>query len=164
MVEALNDAAVQLVTDCPDLFAVGFCGDDHRMRTPGWNVQVVDALRSMGTGIVYCNDLIHGAGLATQVFMTADIVKALGYMAPPTFHHLYIDNVWMDWGAGARCRQYLSEVVVEHMHWTAGKAEGDATYDRVNATWGHDEIAYREYHDGPALAADVAKIRALQGG
>lgn len=132
MVFALNGAAKYVIEGWHP-FAVGFAGDDHRLRTPGWDTEYVKALREMGTGIVYGDDLFQGEKLPTQCAMTVDIIEALGYMAPPTLRHLYVDTWWKALGEGAGCLRYLPQVIIEHMHPIAGKAEWDAGHARVNS-------------------------------
>ena len=167
MVEALNAAAVAYargllgLLDAP--FAVGFLGDDHRPRTKGWDASYLEALRELGSGIVYGNDLLQRAELPTQCAMTTDIVTALGYMAPPALTHLYVDNVWLELGRRAECGRYLPDVVVEHCHPIAGKAAWDEGYERVNnaAMYRRDEQAFLNYFVC-GLTGDVMKIRALR--
>lgn len=168
MVEALNMAAVDTVSPrnaeaFPAPFAVGFMGDDHCPRTVGWDAAYLEALRELGTGIVYGNDLLQGERIPTQVAMTSDIVRALGYMAPPTLTHLYVDNFWKDLGQRAGCLRYLPDVVVEHRHPFAGKADMDAGYVRVNSAsmYERDQTAYGLYY-AEQLPADVAKVRTLR--
>lgn len=163
MVDALNHSAMFAI-DPPGLTAVAFMGDDHRPRTKGWDAAYLAALQDLGTGIVYGNDLLQRDRLATQVAMTADIVRALGYMAPPTLHHLYVDNYWMALGAGAECLRYLPNIIVEHLHPVAGKADWDDGYRRVNdkAMYVRDEAAFCTLAESGALAGDIAKVRALR--
>lgn len=162
MVEALNMCAVGQLASNP--FAIGFMGDDHCPRTYGWDEKYLAALRELGTGIVYGDDLLQGRDLATQCAMTSDVIRELGYMAPPSLTHLYVDNFWMTLGAGADCIRYLPDVVIEHRHPVAGKAAWDANYARVNdrAMYAKDEAAFRDYVQS-GLDADVAKVRALRG-
>lgn len=145
-------------------FAVGFMGDDHRPRTKGWDQFYLDALRELGTGIVYGNDLLQGERIPTQVAMTSDIVRALGHMAPPPLIHMYFDDYWKELGTRAGCIRYLPDVVVEHMHPLAGKAEWDAGYERVNAKsmYAADHAAYTRWRY-MNLPAEVAKVKALRG-
>lgn len=148
----------------PSAFAIGFMGDDHWPMTPGWDVSLVEALRKLGAGLVYGNDLHHGERLPTSVAMTADIPRALGYLAPPTFRHLYVDNYWLQLGQGADAIRYLPDVVIEHRHPIAGKAPMDHRYEVVNAPlmqaldkgalWGHVKSG--------AMARDVELVRALR--
>lgn len=141
---------------------VGFMGDDHVPRTLRWDRRICAVLSEMKTGIVYGDDGMQGPLLPTAVFMTSDIVKAVGYMAPPAMTHLYVDNVWRDWGQATKKLQYLPDVSIEHMHPQAGKAEWDEGHIRVNgeAMWAHDAEAYRVYV-AEQETADIEKIRAL---
>jgi hypothetical protein len=170
MVEALNMRSADLVSGemseglVPPSFAIGFMGDDHRPRTLGWDRAYVDALSDLGTGIVYGDDLFQGRRLPTQCAMTADIVRALGYMAPPALTHLYVDNFWLSLGEQAQCIRYLPDVVIEHRHPVVGKAQWDEGYQRVNdgTMYAKDSAAFADYCR-TALAEDVAKVRALRG-
>lgn len=163
MVESLNYAA-NAYLGAGEPFAVGFMGDDHRPRTRGWDEQYLAALRAMGTGIVYGNDLLQGQNLPTQCAMTSDIVRALGYMAPPELRHMYVDNFWLTLGREAGCIRYLPDVVVEHMHPVAGKAEWTEGHKRVNtnAIYNHDYAVYYRWATEGQSDADVAKVRALR--
>jgi hypothetical protein len=121
---------------------------------------------------VYGNDLLQGANLPTAVFMTSDIIRALGWMVPPSLQHLYVDDSWRDLGRSAACLQYLPDVVIEHVHPFAlgadhrPKAELDDGYRRVNApgVYAADEAAYRAWHRSGAFARDVQAIIALRAG
>lgn len=159
MVEALNITAVNYASQA---FAIGFMGDDHCPRTYGWDSEYLGALRELGTGIVYGNDLLQGEKLPTQCAMTADIIRALGFMALPSLRHMYVDNFWLDLGREADRLFYLPDVVVEHMHPIAGKADWDEGHRRVNdqQVYDADAAAYAEYRLD-RFAADVAKVVAL---
>lgn len=176
MVEALNLCAADVVSPRPNHvfahlntgeppLAIGFMGDDHRPRTVGWDTAYLDALEEMGTGIAYGDDLLQGEQLPTQVAMTTDIVRTLGHMAPAPLRHMYVDNYWLDLGQGADCLRYLPDVVVEHLHPLAGKAEWDEGHRRVNdaSVYAADRTAYRRYKV-EHLAQDVAAVRGLRHG
>lgn len=144
-------------------YAVGFAGDDHLPRTPGWVGRYLAALRRMGTGIVFCDDGYQGENIPTQWAMTADIVRALGRMVPAPVDHLYCDNAVRDLGRGADRLTYLPDVLIEHMHPVAGKAPSDAQYDRVNGReqYRHDRAAYRGWARNGGLAHDIEIVRTL---
>lgn len=160
MVKTLNLAALQYA---PKAYAVAFMGDDHRPRTIGWDLAYLDALRGMETGLVYGNDLLQGENIPTQVAMTANIVQALGHMAPPPLTHLFVDNYWLVLGKAAGRIRYLADVIVEHMHPFAQKAAMDDGYARVNAStmYAADGAAYTTYNDSGNLARDIAKVKNL---
>lgn len=124
-VRPLNYGAMRAVDDGVD--AVLFLGDDHLPRTLGWDVILLDELQKHP--LVYGDDLLKGRALSSHVAMRPDVIRTLGWMAPPTFEHLYADNCWMDLGA-----HYLgdNEVIFEHMHPLAGKADWDWQYEDAN--------------------------------
>ena len=156
MVDALNREA--LIAAGGSSRAIAFMGDDHRPRTVGWDAAYLDALEKL-PGLVYGNDLIQGANLPTQVAMTAEVVRALGHMAPPPLTHLYVDNYWRDLGHATGCITFLSDVVVEHLHPVVGKASWDEGYRRVNdeAMYDKDAAAYATYWAQHG-AGDVAAV------
>lgn len=168
MVDALNLAADYLTGGGSSFigeqpFSIGFMGDDHRPRSAGWDKLYLDALREMGTGIVYGNDLLQGENLPTQCAMTSDIVRALGWMSPPSLTHLFLDNIWKIIGNGAGCLRYLPDVIVEHMHPVAGKADWDEGHVRVNSPemYERDHEAFTRWLR-TSMVEDVAKVRALR--
>jgi hypothetical protein len=137
---------------------IGFVGDDHRFRTPGWDRRVTQALRH--GGFAYGDDLYQRENLPTAVFISGPIVEKLGWFCPPAQMHLYLDNAWKYLGERSGSLHYLSDVIIEHMHPAAGKATWDEGYARVNAVqmYDKDRIAYESWllH---AAGADVSKVR-----
>lgn len=166
MVEALNLAVQDLLVGGPQPFAIGFMGDDHRPRTRGWDEAYLTELHKLGTGMVYGNDLLQGGNLPTQIAMTSDIPRALGYMAPPCLTHLYVDNYWRNLGQRAGCLSYLKDVTVEHVHPVTGKVEWTPGHRRVNTQemYNADSHAYNAYVAAGHLAEDVETLSALRRG
>lgn len=129
-----------------------FLGDDHRPRTKNWDVHFINALDELEVGIVYGNDLFQGEGLPTAVAMTGNIVKALEGMVPPGMIHLYLDNFWLQLGKDLNGIRYFPNIIIEHLHPVAGKAEWDAGYTSVNAeeVYSADQKAFVDYMESPA--------------
>lgn len=73
---------------------VGFCGDDTRFLTPGWDGLVVAQLRD-GPAIVWGMDGTSQKPWPSTCFISSGIVKALGYMVPPTLRRGYFDVFWI---------------------------------------------------------------------
>lgn len=159
-----NWAVADLLAEGPPVAAIGFMGDDHWPVTVGWDSLMMAELDSLGIGLVYGNDLHMGERLPTAVVMSANIPRALGYLAPPTFRHLFVDDYWLRLGRDAAAIRYLPDVVLEHRHPFAGKAKLDTGYERVNAPlmgaldkgalWGHIQTG--------AMARDVATVVSLR--
>ena len=158
MAKPLNFAA-NLMKDKYRHFA--FLGDDHRPRTKNWDVEFINKLDELGTGLVYGNDLLQGENLATAVAMTGNIVKELGGMVPQNMIHLYLDNFWMTLGKDLNALAYMPEVILEHLHPVAGKAEWDEQYREVNApeVYSADKKALDDYLASEAYIKLLAALR-----
>lgn len=126
---------------------ISFLGDDHRVRTPGWDATLYAPIFESGYGVAYGNDLFQSQDLPTAVMLSTAITKVLGFFAPPVLIHLYMDNFWRDLGTALDRYFYFNDVIIEHMHPFAGKGEMDAGYAEVNAreVGSHDQLEYQKY-------------------
>lgn len=142
---------------------LAWMGDDHLPITKHWDQRYREELDN-GAGIVYGNDLVMGESIATQLAFTPDIVKALGRALPEDFIHLYIDNYFMALGEKIGGSVYLPDVIVQHLHPVAGKAEQDLTYTEANSqeNWSNDKRVFEEYIIYE-LPNDVEKIEYYRG-
>jgi hypothetical protein len=138
---------------------ITFMGDDHLVRTDAWDEKLYEPIHNRGFGISYGNDLFQGENLPTQVMMSTNIIKVLGFMAPPKQIHLFMDNFWKLFGQVLGCLDYNPDVIIEHMHYMAGKSKADAQYLEVNASdvSNHDALAFREYCENQ-LKDDAIKV------
>jgi len=138
-------------------------GDDHRPRGD-WNLKLIEAIEAMpgGVGIAYGNDLLQGPDLPTAWVVSADLVRAVGWMMLPTCAHMYVDNAVLELGRAAGCIAYRPDVVIEHLHPAAGKAAWDDSYRASNAAARHqaDRQAFDAWR-GAGLAGDAVKVKAL---
>ena len=157
LVKATN-ARLDRFWDRCDVF--GHVGDDHLFRTPGWDIEINMTLLAE-PGVAYGNDGFQGEAVPTAAFVSTKVVKALGWLALPTAHHLYIDNTWRRLGEELGSLHYLPDVLIEHMHPAAGKAEMDAGYAQNNAPemYGHDFLAFQSWVAGP-MVDDIARVKA----
>jgi len=139
---------------------LAWMGDDHLPITKGWDQRYRDELGKMDAGIVYGNDLVMGASIATQLAFTSNIVKALGYAVPEGFVHLFIDNYFMDLARELGNITYLSDVIVQHLHPISGHAEEDQTYEEASSpeNWSNDYSRFQKYVS-EELSVDVGKIK-----
>lgn len=140
---------------------LSFMGDDHRPRTQSWDLRLANMIDT-GPGIAYGNDLLQGANLPTAVMMSAEIVEAIGYMVPPVLVHMYMDNFWKELGTALGALTYRDDVIIEHMHYLAGKSQIDAGYKEVNhqSVYEKDAEAFHKYI-AETFLSDIAKIQAF---
>jgi hypothetical protein len=144
----------------PDYDYICFMGDDHLPRTGGWDTKLAEAI---GTepGIAYGNDLLQGENLPTAVVMSSKIIRATGFMSPPALKHLFLDNYWLAMGNALENVNYLPDVIIEHLHYTNGKAALDDRYVAVNTVEMHngDQAIFAEYL-ATEFANDVENVKA----
>lgn len=145
-------------------FALGFMGDDHVPETEGWAQRFLESLQALRSGIVYADDGLRGEELPTQWVMTADIVRSLdNRLSVAPVSHLYCDNAVLDLGRAAGCIRYLPDVMIRHAHYTAGLAEKDEQYAKVNSReqFAKDKAIYESWRRDQ-LPVDTATVRALR--
>jgi hypothetical protein len=158
LVDWTNRVATYSASDFPYLASLG---DDHLPETTGWDVRLMGAIEAIGgTGIAYGDDTIQGSSLPTAVVMSSNIVRVLGYMAPPELQHLYPDNFWRDLGQAAGCLAYCPDVVIRHEHPIAGRVAWDDSYRVSNSgeQYERDRVAYERYKL-ERFESDVMKVR-----
>jgi hypothetical protein len=156
LVKKLNLAAMAILNEYR---IICFVGDDVVFQTPGWEKQIVDHMKVNSPCVAYCNDLLQGENLPNNVFLSSEIVEALGYMCPPELKHYYIDNFWKDLGIrlGHRGLKYFPDIVIEHMHWSNGKMEKDQLYTESERMMGEDRQAFDKYRI-ERFDSDIQKI------
>lgn len=160
--KSLNDGAVLLldILEFPLYDHFIFMGDDHLPRTQGWNQALVQAI-GLDTGFAYGNDLLQGANLPTAYAMSRNLVDDLRGMTFPGCFHLYFDNFVKQLGLDINCLRYLPDVIIEHMHPVAGKAEMDEGYERVNEPkwYEADLLTLQRYFISAEYAALITKYK-----
>src|SRR3972149_11989344 len=132
----------------------GFICDDGIPRTPGWDKELE---KTAGSWHLACsNDLLHECGRLTYGVFGGELVRAVGFLSPPGFIHLYIDNVWEYLDRALGIMRERSDVVIEEMHFSNGKAPMDQTYERIYQGKPYGEL------DRAAFAAWIADITTIQ--
>lgn len=155
-----NHAAAVLLDQMHRPCYLASLGDDHRPRTPGWDMKLRAAIEALGgPGIAYGNDLLQGERLCTAWVVSSELVAAVGWMMLPACEHMYVDRAVLDLGRASGRIVYRPDVVIEHLHPVAGKAGWDDSYRATNAParYAADQAAYEAWRvDG--LDRDVAKL------
>ena len=146
----------------PDLPWYGMITDDLHVRTPGWDVKLIEAAGSKG--IASANDgwqananvtqgRLHGAAV-----FGGDLIRTVGYWAPRGMIHNYVDDLWEMIGRQFKCWTTCMDVVTEHMHPGNGKAGLDETYARnmtlvdgrldfATKTFAADQVTWKRWVD-----------------
>lgn len=125
---SLNELAY--LADRDGMSHVGMFGDDVVPETGYWDSWLVDGLGD-SLGIAYGDDGLrnkHSPDLPTHYVTQTEVYRRLGYLAPPTIRHLFLDNVARDVGRYLKNFVYVP-VKIRHLHpWAEGEHLNDTTY------------------------------------
>ncbi len=136
-------------------------GDDVIYRTKNWDEIVMNVFNRYKDKLVlvYPNDLIFGNKLATIFFLHRRWIETLGYYLPP-YYSCDMGDVWMDEVSKLLGRRiYLSDVIVEHMHYRNGKAPFDEIYAEGEARGKKDDVWKLYYSHLDKRLDDIEKLR-----
>jgi hypothetical protein len=125
---SLNELAARAERD--GISHIGMFGDDVLPITEGWDKRLVEALGD-NLGVAYGDDGLrhkHAPDLPTHYITQTEVYRRLGYLAPPTMRHLFLDNVARDVGRYLKNFVYVP-VKIAHLHpWLEGEHLHDTTY------------------------------------
>ncbi len=128
---------------------VGFIGDDSRCETKGWDIQVTQALRS--PGFCWGNDG-HEKPWPSTIFVSKEIVDALGYLSLPTLRRGFFDVVWVNLAARTDTARIVP-AMFRHTNLPPGHPDGP-TKETVDL----DEAAFKVWQD-TGFESDAKKVR-----
>ena len=159
MVPTLNKIALYFAKSYE---MIAFFGDDHIIKSQ-WEYEFfLQHKKQNSLSISYGNDLLQGQRLPTAVCLSSSIIKELGYMVPPNLVHLFADNFWLDMGNELGCLNYYPNVIFEHLHPDAQKAESDVRYVDANSTFNYDMQQYADYKNSGNFTTDIEKLKSLK--
>jgi hypothetical protein len=120
----------------PEYKYYSLLNDDHVFLTPGWDKKLIEIIETQGRGwgVACAEDLLtawdkfqHPSGMV----ISGNIPRTLGYMVWPKIEHIGIDCYLMHLMNGIERMFHTEEVIIEHMHWSNGKALLDGNYKRA---------------------------------
>jgi len=94
---------------------------------------------------------MHGA-----VVFGGDLLRGLGWWAPPGLIHCFVDDAWEHIGRALGNWVHLPQVMVEHLHPANAKATSDAAYHKAYANVESDRARFEEFV-GAELSAAIAR-------
>ena len=143
-----------------DLYStICYIDDDCMVTTQGWDELLAAPIKKRGYGIAYGNDTMQGDALPTKVMISSNIIKGLGFFAPPVIKHLYADNFWKSLGTELNALDYFPEVMMEHWHAFNGKAVYDQNYKEIYAPGEVDSarLAFETYMN-ESFSTDIKRV------
>jgi len=135
-------------------------GDDNVFVTPGWDKIMLDALDDLGgSGWIYPDDK-RRSDVPEHWMCSSDLVKALGWFAPPYMSHYYTDNAVAELGRRAGLIRFVPEVVIEHLHYSVHpETEHDGLYKEAEERWGQSDLAAFQEWRADQCANEVSVLR-----
>lgn len=139
---------------------LGFICDEAVFRTQSWDKTVSDAICSYSDRIVliYGKDGIQDhRDFGAYLFVHRNWPETIGYLAPPYFSCDFNDS-WLNEVARRINRHKRVDMVIEHMHFSKGKATKDEThkerirrgkFDNVRAQY--NALSYKRKEDAEKL-------------
>jgi hypothetical protein len=108
----------------------GFIADDVVPVTPGWDLALIAAAGTDRMAVPAGGHYQRDTEGAPHFVLGGDLPRLTGWLCLPGLDRLYIDTCWEKFcearGALVRC----PEIVLEHRHFSNGKALRDETYQK----------------------------------
>ena len=158
--EKLNTMAYKYRNDFEYLLWIA---DDIHVVTKNWDEILINAIKSTPFGISYPDDSLQGKKLPSNgTCFDSDIVKTLGFLAPPVLSHLFIDDFWKLLGDSLNTLKYCPEVKLIHNHAVINPLFDDDQYRALNSPEAFErERKTFEFYAGHQFGYDLSKLQKL---
>lgn len=113
----------------PNLDWYGILADDVVPRTLNWDGRLIEAAGPDGLAAPSGG---HHATIAPHFCLGGDLVREMGWLSLPGLDRIYIDTAWNDIAKARGVFRHVPDVIVEHLHFSNGKALFDSTYKKHN--------------------------------
>lgn len=156
-----------LVQDYPNADAYGWLADDTYPRTPHWDKMLTAAAGDWH--VAYADDggvirrpyLEAGEDFSSGLVWAGDLVRAVGYIAPPGINNAWLDVSWTHLVRRFDLHRYCRDVLVEHKR-------NDRPFDEIDAysvaTIERDRPIYEEWLARPGgFKAAAQRIEEISG-
>jgi hypothetical protein len=121
----------------------GVICDDVIPKTDYFDIRLIEVAGKDGLAVPSGG---HDPQGAPHFVLGGDLVRSVGWLSLPGLSRLYIDATWLDIANQRGVLRRVSGVVLEHHHFSNGKALMDKTYRKPNReadreiyeTWKHN--------------------------
>ena len=133
-----------------------FCGADDLDFKPGWLEKAVEAVetnkRVIGTQDLHNQEVIAGQHATHYLVVGSYIEDGLGtidgsYPVEFEYHHNWTDREFIGTAKFRGEFKMCGESVVEHLHFTFGLSQMDATYEKSRRHISEDQALYESRRD-----------------
>lgn len=123
---------------------VGFLSDDYEVETPGWDTHLIGHLK--GWNLITSNDGWQAPKrVCGAVVWSADLPRAVGFLAIPGTQHYYWDDAWEILAQATNCWQCDMSVMMRHDHASKAIRPIDSTTERLADLVKNDHLLFDEW-------------------
>lgn len=123
---------------------ISMIGDDMIFKTQNWDEQILQEFANIPADhikAVHCNDDMHKAKLAVNLFCHRKYAEVMGGFMREEFKINWVDQ-WLHQMFSAFNRlTYRDDIMIEHRHWSIGKSKRDNTVNRMYQADGPEKLS-----------------------
>lgn len=118
--------------------------DDEIVHSAGFDIRLAEAAGRWN--IANANDGWQSTNrIWSFVTIGGDLVRSMGYLAPPGLWHYYWDDFVEHVAADLNLRRFLPDIKTEHRHHYANTAPDDKTYQEGRSRWDQDKARFERW-------------------
>jgi len=135
-----NTMAMKLIENFVDTYEiVGMIGNDMVFKTPSWDLKIIEEFENHKDNkilMVHCEDGNQHGRVAVNSFIHSNYIKFTGYYVREEFKVDYIDTWLHQVHLSLGCCIFRPDILIQHNHWSFGKAKRDHIANRMIVTDG----------------------------
>ena len=132
---------------------LGWVVDDVVPMTDNWDTTLIGGLN--GANVISCNDGARAPWRMCCPVFSGDLLRAVGYIYAPGFHHTYMDDAWEQIGVATGCWWVCMDVTLKHEDAFQTGRE-DATHKLSYGRNAEDQATYHAWRQNGMDAAVIA--------
>lgn len=136
----LSEVYNEAYREIPETTHWVFIADDVVPITPMWDRILIDVAGDDGMAVPSGGETTGGC---PHFILGGGLVSSIGWLALPGLNRLYIDTAWSDIAKQRGVFRRAPHVVLEHRHFSNGKALMDKTYRKEKKA--EDKLVYENF-------------------
>jgi hypothetical protein len=136
----LSEVYNEAYREIPETSHWVFVADDVVPVTQGWDRLLIDIAGTDGMSVPEGGETTGGC---PHFALGGELVRSVGWLALPGLDRIYIDTCWHDIAKRRGVLRPAPGVILEHRHFSNGKALLDSTYRKHNKD--NDKAIYEKF-------------------
>lgn len=139
---------------------IGFMEDDCIFKTP-YESRFIEKFEELGPlSLVHGNDLVNCPTLVSLPVISSEVIKRLGFFAPPEINCLWADYFWRSMRDYGVREHYFPDIIIQHVHYSRVDNIRDETAINMELVAQSDYLGYQNYKNSGKLAKDMERLNA----